>query len=78
MTAADKARVTQEGLEAIEQALELEPDHVEALVYSGLLRRLQASMVQDAAEQDRLLGRANADHTRALEIRSRQRASGAG
>ena len=37
------------------QALAIRPDYVEALVYKGLLLRLQANMEKDPAKQQQLI-----------------------
>ena len=40
---------------AIDHALQIKPDYVEAIVYKGLLLRLQANLEKDPAKQQQLL-----------------------
>ena len=43
------------GLAAIEKALQLKPDYVEAIVYKGLLLRAEALLEKDPAKQQQLI-----------------------
>jgi tetratricopeptide (TPR) repeat protein len=75
---ADKARFVQEGHEAVDKALELKPDYIDALVYKGLLLRLEATVEKDPKTQQALVKEAQTYSDRAVEVRNKQRASGAG
>ena len=75
---ADKARFVQEGHKAVDKALELKGDYIDALVYKGLLLRLEATVEKDPKQQQALVKQAQTYSDRALEIRNKQRASGAG
>jgi hypothetical protein len=52
---------------AVDHALQLKPDYVEAIVYKGLLLRLQANLEKDPAKQQQLLK----DATRSARRRTR-------
>jgi tetratricopeptide (TPR) repeat protein len=76
LTEDQKRESVQAGLQAVNRALEIRPDYVDALVYKGLLLRQQALLVSyDEAQQ--LIKEAEALSAQAEEIRQKQRA-GAG
>jgi tetratricopeptide (TPR) repeat protein len=60
------------GLEADEQALKIKSDYVEAIVYKGLLLRLQANVEKDAAKQQALLKQAEALQEQAKQLQKKQ------
>ncbi len=64
------------GLEAVEKALALNPDYVDAVAYKGLLLRNQAAIEKDAARQKAMLTEANQLQERAAGLKKKQ-ASGA-
>jgi tetratricopeptide (TPR) repeat protein len=64
----------QKGLAEVEKALQIKPDYVDALVYKGLLLRLQANMEKDPAKQQALLKEAVALHDKAEELRKQKTA----
>jgi tetratricopeptide (TPR) repeat protein len=66
----------QKGLEAVEKALALNPDYVDAVAYKGLLLRNQAAIEKDAARQKQLITEANQLQERAAGLKKKQ-ASGA-
>lgn len=68
----------QQGLEAITKALELRPDYFEAITYHGLLLRVQARLEKNPQRQQQLLAEAKELENKAIEVRNKQRASGAG
>jgi tetratricopeptide (TPR) repeat protein len=74
---ADQLKYVQDGITAVDEAIRLKPDYFEALTYKNLLLRVQARIVKDPAEQQRLLAEAKQYEARALEVRNKQRASGA-
>ena len=59
------------GLEADEQALKIKGDYIEAIVYKGLLLRLQANVEKDAAKQQALLKEAEALQEKAQELQKK-------
>ena len=65
----------QQGLEAIDKALELRPDYFEAITYRGLLIRVQANREKNPARQQDLLKQAKELENRAIEVRNKQRAA---
>ena len=74
---ADQLKYVEDGLKAVDEAIRLKPDYFEALTYKNLLLRVQARIVKDPGEQQRLLAEAKQYEARALEVRNKQRASGA-
>src|SRR4051812_21768561 len=52
---AEKKDFVAKGMAAVDHALQLKPDYVEAIVYKGLLLRLQANLEKDPAKQQQLL-----------------------
>src|SRR5687768_3946322 len=55
LTDAQKKQFVMEGLTAVEKALEIKPDYIEAMTYKGLLLRTQALVEKDPALQQRLI-----------------------
>jgi tetratricopeptide (TPR) repeat protein len=78
LTPADQMKYTLAGLEAVDKAIELKPDYVDALTYKGLLLRVQARIEKDPKVQQALLKEATTYGDRAVEVRNKQRAAGAG
>jgi tetratricopeptide (TPR) repeat protein len=76
--AAEKVRYIQEGHKAVDKALELKSDYVDALSYKNLLLRAQALVEKDPAKQQQLLRDAKNYEEQALDVRNKQRAAGAG
>jgi tetratricopeptide (TPR) repeat protein len=74
---ADKKKFVQSGVDAIDKAISLKNDYMEALVYKNLLLRLQANLEKDQAKQQALLKEADRLRDLAQEIR-KKRAAGAG
>ena len=74
---ADKRAYVQAGMDAIDRAIMIRPDYVEALVYKNLLLRLQANMERDPAKQQSLLKQADQFRDKAQELR-KTKASGVG
>ena len=62
------------GLEAVDKALDLRAGYVEALVYKGILLRLQANTETDLEIQQALIAEADGLRNRAEEIRQREAA----
>jgi tetratricopeptide (TPR) repeat protein len=76
--AAEKVRYIQEGHKAVDKALELKSDYVDALSYKNLLLRAQALVEKDPKVQQQLLRDAKTYEDQALDARNKQRAAGAG
>jgi tetratricopeptide (TPR) repeat protein len=66
---AEKKAYVGKGMDAIEHALKIKPDYMEAIVYKGLLLRLQATLEKDPAVQQKLLKEAEALSKQANEMR---------
>jgi len=73
----EKKEYVKSGIEAIDHALQLKADYAEALIYKGLLLRLQANIEKDPSLQQSLIKQADALRDRAQELR-KQKAAGAG
>lgn len=69
---ADKRQYVQKGLAAIDHAIQLKPDYVEAIVYKNLLLRSQALLEKDPAKQQALIKQADSLRDQAEEIRKRK------
>jgi tetratricopeptide (TPR) repeat protein len=72
LTDQEKLDYAQKGLLAVDKALELNKDYVEALVFRGLLLRHQARLEKDPAKQQSLIKEANDLSERANALRKRQ------
>jgi len=72
LTDAQKREYTDKGLAAVDKALQLKPDYVEAITYRGLLLRVQAAMEKDAAKQKALLTEANQLQEKAAALKKKQ------
>jgi len=71
----EKRAYVGKGVEAIDHALQIKPDYMEALVYKNLLLRLQANLEKDPAKQQQLIKDADKLRDRAQELR-KQKAAG--
>lgn len=77
ITDEQKADFVQKGLEAVDRAIQLKDDYMEALVYKNILLRMQANMETDPSRQSALLKEADQLRDRAEELR-KQKAAGVG
>lgn len=75
LTEPQKKVYVQKGIEAVDKALQLKNDFVEAITFKGLLLRLQANLERDPGRQQALLKEATALSERANAIR-KQKAAG--
>ena len=66
---ADKMKFVQQGLQAIDEAIKLNPNYFEALTYKNLLLRVKANLETDPARREALLREADALRDKAQEIR---------
>jgi tetratricopeptide (TPR) repeat protein len=73
---ADKKKYVESGVAAVDKAISLKNDYMEALVYKNLLLRLQANREKNPQRQQALLKEADQLRDRAQELR-KQRAAGA-
>jgi tetratricopeptide (TPR) repeat protein len=71
---AQKKDYVQKGLEAVDTALKLKPDYMEALTSKGLLLRLQAGFEKDRAKYDAIIAEANTYTDRAKDIQKKKAA----
>lgn len=65
----DKMAIITDGLAAVEKALQIKPDYVEAMTYKGLLMRTQALVEKDPAKQQALIKEATALSDKANAMR---------
>jgi tetratricopeptide (TPR) repeat protein len=72
---ATKKDYVNKGIEAVDHALQIKPDYAEALVYKGLLLRLEANLEKDRDKQQALLKQADQLRDKAQELR-KQKAAG--
>jgi tetratricopeptide (TPR) repeat protein len=75
---AEKMAHVKSGLAAVDRALQIRPDYMEALVYKGLLLRTQANIEKDPDTQQALLKEAIRLQTEADELRKKKAAGLAG
>jgi tetratricopeptide (TPR) repeat protein len=71
----EKMQYVQSGIEAVDKALAIKDDYMEAVAYKNLLLRLQANLEKDPARQKQLLNEADKLRDRATELR-KQKAAG--
>lgn len=74
LSAADKTRYTLAGIVAVDKALAINADYMDAIVYKNLLLRQQALTEKNVARQQALLKEADALRNRAEEIRNKKAA----
>ena len=77
LTDADKRNYIQSGVQAVDKALQLKDDYMEALVYKNLLLRLQANLEKDRAKQQAVLKEADQLRDRAQALQKQKAAGGA-
>ena len=69
---AQKREYTKNGLAAVDKAIALNPEYVEALTYRGLLLRVEAGMEKDAKRQSQLLDEAKQLQEKAVGLKKKQ------
>ncbi len=74
LTDPQKRQMADEGMKAVDKALQLKPDYIEALISKGLLLRLQAGLTKDRAEYERLMKDAQGYTDRATALQKRRAA----
>jgi tetratricopeptide (TPR) repeat protein len=65
----EKLTLVLAGIEAVNKALEIKPDYIEAMTYKGLLLRTQALVVKDPKQQQELIREGTALGDKANEMR---------
>jgi tetratricopeptide (TPR) repeat protein len=65
----EKLTLVLAGIEAVNKALEIKPDYIEAMTYKGLLLRTQALVVRDPKQQQELIREGTALGDKANEMR---------
>lgn len=78
LTDAQKMEYVQTGLQHVDKALSINDAYQDALIYKGLLLRVQANLTRNPADQQRLLREAQELSDRADEIRRAAQAAPAG
>ena len=71
----DKLQYVMSGVAAVEKAIQIKPDYMEAITYKGLLLRLQANLEKDRAKQLQLLKEADDLRDKANEMRKAKQAA---
>lgn len=74
----EKMANVEKGLKAAEQALQIRPDYLEALVYKGLLLRTEALLEKNPEKQQALIKEATQLQNRAEEIKKQKTAGAVG
>jgi tetratricopeptide (TPR) repeat protein len=69
---AQKREYVKNGLTAVDKAIALNPDYIEALTYRGLLLRVEAAMEKDAGRQKQLLNEAIQLQEKAVGLKKKQ------
>jgi hypothetical protein len=64
-----------DGVAAVDRAITIKSDYMEAITYKNLLLRLQANLEKDRAKQLALLKEADALRDKANEMRKQRQAS---
>jgi tetratricopeptide (TPR) repeat protein len=72
LTPAQKLDFVHKGLDAVEKAIQMKPDFVEAITFKGLLLRQQALLEKDPAKQQSLIKEATALSDKANDLRKQQ------
>lgn len=75
LTPQQKMQYVQDGIAAVDKAITIKDDYMEAIAYKNLLLRLQANLEKDPAKQQALLKEADTLRDKATELR-KQKASG--
>jgi hypothetical protein len=73
----EKKDYVQKGIDSVDKALRIKPDYTEALVYKGLLLRLEANMEKDPSKQQALIKEATQLRDQA-EVLRKKKAAGVG
>lgn len=74
---AQKDAYADKGLEQVDKALQIKPDHIDAIVYKGLLYRVKALVARNPRLRQQYLEQAQTLQKQALELKKEQAAGGA-
>jgi tetratricopeptide (TPR) repeat protein len=72
---AEKMQMIQDGIASVDKAIEIKNDYMEAIAYKNLLLRLQANLIKNPAEQQRLIREADQLRDKAEEMRKAKTAA---
>ncbi|MBL8138766.1 MAG: tetratricopeptide repeat protein [Acidobacteria bacterium] len=72
---AEKLDMVVKGIESVDKAIEIKSDYMEAIAYKNLLLRLQANLIKNPAEQQRLIREADQLRDKAEEMRKAKSAA---
>ena len=70
----EKIQFVQDGLGAVDKAIAIKSDYMEAIAYKNLLLRLQANLEKDPKKQQELLKEADSLRDQATELRKQKTA----
>ncbi|MGE5246657.1 MAG: tetratricopeptide repeat protein [Betaproteobacteria bacterium] len=70
----EKKDYVMKGIDAVDHALQIKPDYMEALVYKNLLLRLEANLEKDPKKQQDLIKEADKLRDKAQELRKQKQA----
>lgn len=71
----EKLDMVVKGIAAVDKAIEIKSDYMEAIAYKNLLLRLQANLIKNPAEQQRLIREADQLRDKAEEMRKAKTAA---
>jgi tetratricopeptide (TPR) repeat protein len=71
---AEKKDMVEKGLVEVDKAIQIKDDYLDAIVYKGLLLRLQANLEKDPSKQQALLKEAEGLQQRAKELQKKKTA----
>jgi len=71
----ERAQIVEQGLQALNKAVELRPDYFEAISYINLLYREKAKMETDPVKQQEYMATADQYRNQAIELRKKSMAS---
>jgi len=77
ITTDEKMESVRAGLQAVDKALSIRPEYLDAIVYKGLLLRTQATLVPNYDDAQRLIKEAEALSAQADQLRQKQQAGAA-
>ena len=76
LSAAEKRNFIEQGLQAEDKALSINPEYFEALTYKNILLRLKANTEKSPAVQQQLIKEADRIRDKAIEIQKKKQAGG--
>jgi hypothetical protein len=76
LTTSQKEQYADKGLEAVEKALQIKGDYIDAIIYKNLLFRVKASVATNSRVAQQYLDQANALRDQATNLRKQALAEG--